>query len=238
MEITNIFESQCKFIDLYEKIYKENYDGKPRKERLKFFIILNSNLSNFFHNYINPNIWEPQRAIYFSFWIGLFYIKNCDCITEIEKLMNFSELYCPFSKIIAMRNNRVRRLILNSQFNESNIIFEKMREFKKEYYFLESNVNRLIKFFLMCRQKNLIKKCSLSIKILRHKLPDDIVINIIKNLESDNDYKIKYIKYKRDIDMIMEQCGLGINDLKYIYDVYSKNNQDIVNSILEIIGCD
>lgn len=155
---------------------------------------------------------------------------------EIEKILNFSEIYCPFIKIITMMNNRVKRLILNSHPSESDIIFEKMREFKQKYYFLESNVNRIIKFFLICKQKNMTRKYALSIKFLRNKFPDDIVINIIENFESNNDYIIKYLLYKMDIDIIMEHCGLNMNNLKYVFDIYLKNYKDCVATITEIIN--
>ena len=52
---------------------------------------------------------------------------------EVEKILNFSNIYNPFRKITIMLNDNVRRVIINSEMEESRIIFNKMCKFKKNY---------------------------------------------------------------------------------------------------------
>ena len=108
--------------------------------------MLNEKISHFYYTFIDYNIWQIQRAYYFAFWIGILYTKNLDCISEIEKILTFSRIYGPFSKIVNMLNNKVKRAILNSDISESDEIFRKMNEFEESYIHIEKKINLIIKF--------------------------------------------------------------------------------------------
>jgi len=229
----NIFTQQCEFIDFWDNQYK-NYEGTSKKCRLNFFRILNQEICNFYYRYIDHNILQLQRAYFFAFWIGSFYLKNADCISEIEIILNFSNLYRPFGKITQMINSKVKKIIIEADAEESRIIFEKMHKFKKEYAIFESKINKIIKFFRICKRKKMLKLYSIAISSMRSIFPDDIILNIIKYLKSDNDYQIFYLQYKNDIDLIMQHCGLNKKKLKYTIDIYDYNNKDVESSIIEI----
>ena len=235
----NIFYSQCEFIEYWDNNFKNNFEGKSVDERIKFFRKLNEELANFYYRYIDYNIWQVQRAYFFSFWIGILYIKNSDCLSQIEQIVNFSKIYGSLGKIVAMLNTKVHRVIIDAEHYESMIIFEKMNEFKKEYSHFESKVNKIIEFFRIIKRKNLLKKHCTSISILRKNLPDEIVLHILNNfLKCDNDYKIKYLQNKLDIDKIMHDCGLNKDFLTFVIDIYFRNKQNIDNSITEILSRD
>ena len=233
---SNIFGLQCLFVEDWDNKYKE-YSNKNKEERLEFFKKFNEEISNFFHRYIDQNIWQIQRAYFFAFWIGLLYLKNIDCIIELEKILNFSPIYTPFKNIVKMLNNKVRRTILSSDNNESRIIGIKMGEFREEYGKIEEKINRIIKFYRVCKRKEMLTKYCTSITVLRKKLPDDIVLNIMYYLSFDNDIVMSYLQNKWEVDMIIEECGLRVNRLGYVLEVFFRNDRDIVNTILEIISC-
>jgi len=237
---SSIFELQCQLIEKWDNEYARKYKGKIKNERLKFFKLLNQDLSFFYHKYIDYNIWQVQRAYFFAFWIGIFYIKNSDCIKEIEKILNFSNIYCPFAKIVAMQNYKVRRIILNGDYFESKIIFEKMNNFTNKYQKFEDKINTIIRFYRVCKRWKTFKRNCTSIAILRKNLPDELVLHIMFFLcsDRDNEYKIIYLKNKREIDLIIEQCGLNSASIKYVIDLYFKNKQDIISTIIEIISSD
>lgn len=235
---SNIFGLQCEFMDKWDELYKIHYEGKIKKERLNFFRLLNVELSNFYHKYIDHNIWNFQRAYFFAFWIGIFYIKNSDIILEIEKILNFSNIYTPFVKIIRMLNSKVKRVIIDSDSNESQIIFYKMNQFKQERVSFEMKINEIIKFYRKYKRRQIIKKYCTTISILRKKLPDDIVLNITKFLESNNDDIINYLQNKQAIDTILDQCGLNMNYLRFVLNIFFKNKQDVIKTIFEIIDID
>lgn len=173
----SVFTLQNEFITHWDDIYKI-YEDKPKNIRLSFFRNMNQELSYFYYKYIDHNIWQFQRAYYFAFWIGTLYIKNTDCITQIQSILNFCNIYYPFDKIVGMLNNKVRRVILASEENESKIIFSIMNNFKEKYLILEMQINKIARFFKNYKKRQNLKKCITTILILRKKLPDDIVLGI------------------------------------------------------------
>jgi len=237
---SSVFELQCQLIEKWDNEYTLKYKGKSKNERLQFFKLLNQDLSFFYHKYIDYNIWQVQRAYFFAFWLGIMYLKNSDCIKEIEKILNFSNIYCPFAKIVAMQNNKVRRIILNGDYSESKIIFEKMNHFTNKYQKFEDKINTIIRFYRVCKRWKTFKRNCTSIAIFRKILPDEIVLQITSFicLDIENEYKISYLKNKREIDMIIEQCGLNSASIKYVIDLFFKNNKSIINTIIEIINRD
>ena len=235
MEIS-IFTLQCEFIKDWDTLYMEKFENTKKEERLQFFRMLNQEISNFYYRYINSNIWQFQRAYLFAFWIGTLYIKNADSILEMEKILDFSKIYCPFSKIINMVNSKVRRAILDGDSSEAREIFKMMKKFTNNYFWLELKVNKIIRFYRICKGRKMIGKYSSSIAMLRKRLPDEITLVIIRFLETDNALKISYLQNKKDIDIIFENCGLNIIHLKLVLEVYFKNKQDVFSTIIEIIG--
>ena len=229
----NIFGLQCEFIERWDNKFREKCLGEPKKERLHFFRILNMELADFYVNYIDYNIWQLQRAYLFAFWIGTLYLQNPDCISEIEKILNFSSLFYPFKRIVTMLNKKVRRVIIDADSIESKIIFDKMNEFKNDYNIFEINVNKIIKFFRICQRKKMLVNYCVSIAVLRRRMPDELVLSITNYFYSDNDYKIKYLQNKKDIDFIIENCGL--NNRKLVIEKYYKNKQCVETTIDEIL---
>jgi len=99
-------------------------------------------------------------------------------------------------------------------------------------------INEIIKFYRKYKRQQIIKKYCTTISILRKKLPDDIVLNITKFLESNNDDIINYLQNKQAIDTILDQCGLNMNYLRFVLNIFFKNKQDVIKTIFEIIDID
>lgn len=231
----NIFNIQYEFVEYWDNKFII-YENQSKQERLKYFKMLNEKISHFYYTFIDYNIWQIQRAYFFAFWIGILYIRNPDCILEIQEILNFSNIYYPFTKIVAMLNHKVRRIILDSEQIEGKIILNKMVEFDNKLKNFEIKINKIKYFYRICKRKKMIKNYSTSIKILRKYFPDEIVLHISAFLHSENDFEINYLKNKEDIDLIIEQCGLNITKMKYVLNIYMKNKMDIVSTILEIIN--
>jgi len=176
---SNIFGLQCEFIEYWDHIFNKNYEGKPKKERLVFFRALNQEVSHFYYRHIDYNIWKLNRAYFFAFWFGIFYLKNSDCIREIERILKLSNIYYPFSKICKMLNNKVVRIVLHGGDNESRIIFDKMNEFKNYYSLFKKKVDVIVNFLNYQRRKMMLGKIVSIIPILRKKLPDEIVLHVV-----------------------------------------------------------
>jgi len=230
----NIFGLQCQFIEEWDNKFKNNFLGKTKEERLHYFNILNIEIAHFYFKYIDYNIWQFQRAYFFAFWIGTLYIYNSDCILEIEKILNFSALFYPFNRIVSMINSKVRRVIIDSDAYESKIIFSQMNKFKCYYNKLEMKINKIITFYRICKRKKMLKNYCVSIAVLRKRIPDELILCITTYFYSDNDYQIKYLQNKKDIDLIIENCG--INNIKLIIEKYYKNKQCVVSTIDEFLN--